>query len=52
MPDHLQEGIHDREVVEWLPIDTNPVGSIERKARVLRARSFEEVGKQEVGGVG
>ncbi|GBF97254.1 hypothetical protein Rsub_09945 [Raphidocelis subcapitata] len=42
MPAHLQEGMHEREVAEWLQTDTNLVGCIERKARVLRARSYEE----------
>ncbi len=42
MPAHLQVGMHDREVVEWLQTDTNLVGCIERKARVLKARSYEE----------
>ena len=32
MPAHLQAGMHDREVVEWLQTDTNLVGCIERKA--------------------
>jgi hypothetical protein len=43
MPANLQEGMHDREVVEWLQTDTNLVGCIERKARVVKARSYEEV---------
>ncbi len=43
MPAHLQAGMHDREVVEWLQTDTNLVGCIERKARVIKARSYEEV---------
>jgi hypothetical protein len=42
MPPHLQEGMHEREVVESLQTDTNLVGCIERKARVIRARSHEE----------
>ncbi|GBF98497.1 GATA type zinc finger transcription factor family [Raphidocelis subcapitata] len=42
MPAHLQEGMHDREVVEWLQTDTNLVGCIERKARVIRARGHDE----------
>ena len=44
MPAHLQEGMHDREVAEWLQTDTNLVGCIERKARVIKADSFEQVG--------
>jgi hypothetical protein len=43
MPPALQEGMHEREVVEWLQTDTNLVGCIERKARVVKARSYEEV---------
>jgi hypothetical protein len=43
MPPHLQEGMHDREVAEWLQTDTNLVGCIERKARVVKAASYEEV---------
>ena len=42
MPAHLQEGMHDREVVEWLQTDTNLVGCIERKARVVKAASYDE----------
>lgn len=48
MPAHLQEGMHDREVVEWLQTDTNLVGCIERKATVVKARSYEEVGRRAV----
>jgi hypothetical protein len=43
MPAHLQEGMHDREVAEWLQTDTNLVGCIERKARVVKAPSYEKV---------
>jgi hypothetical protein len=46
MPAHLQEGMHDREVVEWLQTDQNLVGCIERKARVLKAGSYEEAAAQ------
>ena len=42
MPAHLQEGMHDREVAEWLQTDTNLVGCIERKARILKADSYEQ----------
>jgi hypothetical protein len=43
MPPALQEGMHEREVVEWLQTDTNLVGCIERKARVVKARSYGDV---------
>jgi hypothetical protein len=43
MPANLQEGMHEREVAEWLQTDTNLVGCIERKACVIRAASYEEV---------
>jgi hypothetical protein len=43
MPPNLQEGMHDAEVVEWLQTDTNLVGCIERKARVVKAASYDEV---------
>ena len=46
MPAQLQEGMHEREVAEWLQTDTNLVGCIERKARVLRARSYEDAAAQ------
>ncbi|KIY94336.1 hypothetical protein MNEG_13627 [Monoraphidium neglectum] len=46
MPPALQEGMHEREVVEWLQTDTNLVGCIERKARVVKARSYEEAAAQ------
>jgi hypothetical protein len=44
MPPALQRGMHEREVVEWLLTDTNLVGCLERRALVVRARSYEEVG--------
>jgi hypothetical protein len=46
MPANLQEGMHDREVVEWLQTDTNLVGCIERKARVVKARSYDHAAAQ------
>ncbi|KAI8470406.1 MAG: hypothetical protein J3K34DRAFT_458897 [Monoraphidium minutum] len=42
MPPALQEGMHEREVVEWLQTDTNLVGCIERRANVIKAHSYEE----------